>query len=185
MRAVDQFIVLVDADGDDAAGHDVGEVLERCLLDRAFLRGEEDELAFFFEIAHGENGADVFAGLQVEQALHGFALARRAHIGNLVDLEPVDAAGVGEAEQKGVRGVDDELGDEVFFARLHADAAGAAAALLAIDADGRALEVALVADGDGDLLVGDQVFKLQLGGFRRQSGCGARRRTCRALLRAP
>ncbi len=55
--------------------------------------------------------------------------------------------------------------DEVFFARLHAGAAGAAAALLAIDGDGRALEVALVAHRDRDLLVGDQVFKLQLGGF--------------------
>ena len=44
---------------------------------------------------------------------------------------------------------------------------GAAAALLAIDGDGRALEVALMADRDGDLLVGDQVFELQLGGFRR------------------
>ena len=60
-------------------------------------------------------------------------------------------------------GVDDELGDEVFFARLHAHAAGAAAALLAIDADGRALEVALMGDGDGDLLVGNEVFKLEFG----------------------
>ena len=63
----------------------------------------------------------------------------------------------------GVRGVDDELRDEIFFARLHAHAAGAAAALLAVDGDGRALQVALVADRDGDLLVGDEVFKLQLG----------------------
>ena len=62
-----------------------------------------------------------------------------------------------------MRGVDDELRDEVFFARLHAHAAGAAAALLAIDGDGRALEVALMADGDGDLLVGDEVFELKLG----------------------
>ena len=42
---------------------------------------------------------DFFAGLQVEQALHGLALAGGADVGNLVDLEPVDAAGVGEAEQ--------------------------------------------------------------------------------------
>ena len=93
----------------------------------------------------GEDGDDVFAGLQVEQALHGLALAGGADVGDFVDLEPVDAAGVGEAEQVGVGGVDDELRDEVFFARLHAHAAGAAAALLAVDGDGRALEVALVA----------------------------------------
>ena len=163
MRGLDQFVVLVDADRNDAAGHDVGEVLERRLLDCALLRGEEDELAFFFKIANGQNGAHIFARLQVEQALHGFALARRAHVGNLVDLEPVDAAGVGKAEQEGVGGIDDQLRDEILLARLHAHASRAAAPLLAIDADGRALQVALVAHRDGDLLVGDQVFELQLG----------------------
>ena len=161
------------------------EVLERGLLDGALLRGEEDELALFFEVADGQDGADVFAGLEVEQALHGLALAGGADVGNLVDLEPVDAAGVGEAEQEGVGGIDDELGDEVLFAGLHAHAAGAAAALLAIDADGRALEVALMADGDGDLLVGDEVFELQLGGFVDDLRCGGRRRICRGLLPAP
>jgi hypothetical protein len=39
---------------------------------------------------------------------------------------------------------------------------GAAAALLAVDGDGRALQVALVAHRHGNLLVGDQVFELQL-----------------------
>ena len=161
----DQIVVFVDGDGDDAARHDIGEVLEGRLLDDAVARGEEDELAFLFKVAHGQDGANVFAGLQIEQALHALALACGADVGNLVDLEPVDAAGVGEAEQVGVRGVDDELRDEILFARLHADAAGAAAALLAIDGDGRALEVALVADGNGDLLVGDEVFELKLGGL--------------------
>ncbi len=41
----------------------------------------------------------------------------------------------------------------------------AAAPLLAIDADRRALQVALMADRNGNLLVGYQVFKLKLGGF--------------------
>ncbi len=56
----DELVVFVDADGDDAARHDVGEVLERRLLDRALARGEEDELAFFFEVAYGEDGATLF-----------------------------------------------------------------------------------------------------------------------------
>ena len=181
----DQVVVLVDGDGDDAARHDVGEVLERRFLDGAVARGEEDVFVFFFEIADGENGADVFAGLQVEQALHDLALAGGADVGNLVDLEPVDAAGVGEAEQVGVRGVDDELRDEIFFARLHAHAAGAAAALLAIDADGRALEVALMADRDGDLLVGDEVFKLEFSAFVDDLGAAGVAEACRGLLQVP
>ena len=161
----DEFVVLVDADGDDAARHDVGEVLERRLLDGAVARGEEDELAFFLEIAHGEDGAHAFAGLQLEQRSHGFALAGGADVGDLVHLEPVDAAGVGEAQQVGVRGIDDELRDEIFFARLHADAARAATPLLAVGGDRRALEVAGMRDGDRDLLVGDEIFELQFGCF--------------------
>ena len=166
----DELVVLLDVDGDDAARHDVGEVLERGLLDGAVARGEEDVLAFFFEVADGEDGDDLFAGLEVDERGHGLALAGGADVGDFVDLEPVDAAGVGEAEQVGVRGVDDELRDEVLFAGLHAEAAGAAAALLAIDGDGRALEVAGVGDGDGDLLVGDEVFELKLGGLVEDLG---------------
>ena len=62
-------------------------------------------------------------------------------------------------------GVDDELGDEVLFAGLHAETSGAAAALLAVGGDGGALEVAGVGDGDGDLLVGDEVFEGEFGCF--------------------
>ncbi len=64
-----------------------------------------------------------------------------------------------------MRAVDDELRNEVFVTRLHAGAPGAAALLLAVDGDGRALEVARVGDGDGNLLVLDEVFKRELGGF--------------------
>ncbi len=62
-------------------------------------------------------------------------------------------------------GVDDELGDEVLFAGLHAESSGSTAALLAVGGDGGSLEVAGVGDGDGDLLVGDEVFELDLGGL--------------------
>jgi hypothetical protein len=150
--------------------HDVGEVLERGLLDGAVASGEEDVLGVFFEVADGEDGDDFFAGLEVDEGGHGLALAGGADVGDFVDFDPVDAAGVGEAEQIGVGGVDDELGDEVLFAGLHAETAGAAAPLLAVDGDGRALEVAGVGDGDGDLLVGDEVFQAKLGGLVEDLG---------------
>ena len=166
----DELVVLLDVDGDDAARHDVGEVLEGGLLDGAVAGGEEDVLAVFVEVADGEDGDDFFAGLEGDERGHGLALACGADVGDLVDLEPVDAAGVGEAEEIGVRRVDDELGDEVLFAGLHAEAAGASATLLAVDGDGRALEVAGVGDGDGDLLVGDEVFEGELGGLVEDLG---------------
>ena len=97
----DEFVSLLDADGDDAASY-VGEVLELGLLHGAVARGEEDVLALFFEIANGEHGAHGLAGLQVEQVADVLALAGGADVGNLVHLEPVDAAGVGE-DQRGRR----------------------------------------------------------------------------------
>ena len=84
-----------------------------------------------------------------------FAFAGSAYVGNFVDLEPVDSAFVGEDEDVGVRGGDEEVLDEILVAGLHAGAAYASAALHAVGGDGRALHVAGVAEGYGYLLVGD------------------------------
>ena len=172
-----QFVFLLDADGDDAARHHVAEVLQRRLLHGAAAGGEEDELALLFQVAHREQGAHALARLQRHQVGDGLALARGAELGNLVHLQPVHAAGVGEHQDVIVGGGHEQVLDEILLARAHALAAGAAAALLAIGGDGRALQVAGVADGDRDLLVGDQVFQIDLGGFVLDDRCGARRRT--------
>ena len=82
----DELIFLIDANGNDAAGHDVGEILERSFLHRTLARCEEDELAFLFKVANCHDGADVFSGLQVQKTLHALALAGGADVGNLVDL---------------------------------------------------------------------------------------------------
>ena len=57
------------------------------------------------------------------------------------------------------------MGDEIFVARRHAGAALAAAALHAVFGQRRALDVAGMGDGDGDILALDQrlVFDLDLG----------------------
>jgi hypothetical protein len=64
-----------------------------------------------------------------------------------------------------MRRVDDELRDEILFACLHAGAARAAAALLAIDGYRCALQIALMTDRDGDLLIGNKIFQLKFGGL--------------------
>ena len=55
--------------------------------------------------------------------------------------------------------------DEIFVTRFHAHASAAPAPLHAVGGDRRALHVTGVAYGDGYLLICDQVFKLDLGGF--------------------
>src|SRR5579872_3510066 len=88
-----------------------------------------------------------------------------ADVGNFVNLEPVDAAGIGEDQNVSMGRDDEEMLDEILVARLHAGAARASAALHAVGRNGRPLEVAGVADGDCDLLVGNEVFEDDLGGF--------------------
>ena len=51
--------------------------------------------------------------------------------------------------------------DEVAFLCIGADDALAAATLFAVGVDGHTLDVAGVADGNDDLLVGDEVFKVE------------------------
>ena len=55
--------------------------------------------------------------------------------------------------------------DEVLFARLHSHASLAAAFLLAVDADGTALDVAGVGHGDDHVLFGDHVLDADLLGL--------------------
>ncbi len=151
------------------------------LLHRAVASGEEDVFAFFFEIANREHGADGFARLQRNQVADVLALAGGAHVGNLIDLQPVDAARIGEDQNVGVGRGDEEMLDEIFVARLHARASGAATTLHAIRGDRRALQVSGMADGDRHLLVGDQVFEHDFGGFVFDRRCDARRRTASSL----
>src|SRR5208282_3752255 len=98
------------------------------------------------------------------------APAGGAYVGNFVDLEPVDSAFVGKNHDVGVSGGYEEVFDEILFAGLHAGAAGASAALHAVGGDGGALHVAGVAEGYGYLLVGDQVFEDNFGGFVFDAG---------------
>ena len=74
-----------------------------------------------------------FVGGKIRQIDDGFALARAADVGNFVDLQPVQPAAIGKDQDVAVRIRDEDIGDGVFVARLHADAAFAAAALIAID----------------------------------------------------
>jgi hypothetical protein len=59
-----QFVVLFNADGDDAARHHIAEVFERGLLYSSVASNEEDELILLFKIADGQHGARCLSWLQ-------------------------------------------------------------------------------------------------------------------------
>src|SRR5581483_1828576 len=160
-----QLVVFVDADGDNAARHYVGKILERCFLNSTVTGGEEDVLAFLFQIAHLEHGTHGFAGLQRDQVADVLALSGSADVRNFIHFQPVHTPRVGEDKNVGVGGCDEQVLDKILFAGSHAHAAAAATSLLAVGGNGRALHIAGVAHRDRHLLVGDEVFQLDFCGF--------------------
>ena len=97
-------------------------------------------------------------------------LALRPASGQLVHLEPVDLADAREEQQEVVGAGDEEVLDLVFFFEVHAGDADAAALLLAVGGDGQALDVAGLGDRDHHLLLGDQVFDVDLALVRHDLG---------------
>ena len=156
----DEFVASIEADGDDAGGARIGKFGELRFLYRAVFGGEENVTAGFLQIARGNDGRERFVFLEADDAVDGLAARGRGGFGNFVHLQPVHAALRGEQQNVTVRRGDEEVLDEIFVAGLRADAALAAARLMAVDVDRRALDVAGMADGDGHLFVFDQVFEL-------------------------
>ena len=143
----------------------VREILELGLLHQAIAGGEENILARFFQVADRDHGAHILARLQSYKVADVFAFPGGADVGDLIHLQPVDAAGIGEDKNEGVSGGDEQMLDEILVTRLHAGPALAATALHAVGGDRSALHVTAVAYRDCDLLVGDQVFQVDFRGL--------------------
>src|SRR4029453_15033550 len=93
-----QLIAILQADGLDAARARVRVSFQLGLLHLALARHEED-VAAGVEVADRHAGGDVLPLAQREEIHHRLALGGPAPFGNLVDLEPVDLARVGEEQQ--------------------------------------------------------------------------------------
>src|SRR3954464_5813856 len=160
----DHRIVRFHAHGNDAAGARVGKGRQFGFLHHAFARAHDDELVLF-ELLPREHGGDPLPLLHRDEVGDRLALAARPDVGDLVDLQPVGAAAVGEDHDVGVRRGDEQVADEILFARAHADAPLAAALLVAIRGDRRPLDVAGVADGDRHVLFVDQLLDAEVAGL--------------------
>jgi hypothetical protein len=79
------------------------------------------------------SSARTFSSLLERQVDDRLPARCRADLGQLVDLQPVEPAAVGEDENVGVRRRDEEVLDDVLFLRHHADLALPAAALFAVE----------------------------------------------------
>ena len=161
----DQAIALLQIDGNDAARPGPREFHQRRLLDRA-IRGRLEDESALREIAHRQDGLDLFAFLQIEQLDNGFAARLTARLRNLVDLEPVDPPTITEAEDVGVRAGDQQLVDKILFLHARGDLAAAATALGAVIGQRLRLDVTGVGQRDHHVLIDDQVLHLERDALR-------------------
>ena len=159
----DDAVILRQLHGDLAGLVDLHEVGQGIAPHIARLGGEDHMQLFPFAfVGQRQDGGDALAFRQRQQIHHRLALARDAGLGQPPDLEFIGHAGGGE-EQHRRMGVGDEQGsNEVLIPCRHAGAALAAAALHPVIGQRRALDIAIVRDGDGDVLALDQRLVLDL-----------------------
>ena len=115
---VDQLIVFLELDGDDAALERPAVGLQLGLFHEALARGHHQVVVGLVEVADGAAVGDLFVLGQVQQ-IHdrpAFALARELR--QVVDLLPVDLALGREEQQVVVRAGDEQVLDRIVFVGL-------------------------------------------------------------------
>ena len=172
-----EFVAVLDIDGNDAALADVAVGGEVALLDHARLGGEEDVLVLVPRLIlaraglrlDAHDGGDFLAGFELEKIGDGTAFGGAAHFGDVVGFLDVATALLGEENEVVVRARGEEVFDEIVFlvfgvglARLHADDALAAAFLGAVVAHCGPLDEAAVGHGDDAAFVGDEILDVDL-----------------------
>ena len=161
-----QAVALFEADGDDAVAAAAVVSLHDGLLDHA-ARGGEQQVLVLGELAAADDARDLLAVLERQQ-VHDRGAARLARtLGQLMDLQAVDLALVGEEQHVLVGARDEHLVDDIVLFEVRSGHALAAALLRAVGGHGDALHVAGMGDGDDHLLVGDEVLDVEraLGGL--------------------
>ena len=157
----DELVVLTQAHGNKAALAAPGIERGAGALHHAPACGEEERLVLG-EFAHGQDGVDPLVLFHGHEVGDMHALGRPAAVRHLMDLELVHTALVGEHQQELVVRRGDEFLHEIVFAGMHSGHALAATALLLVDAEARALDVATARKGDDHVVVGQQVFDVDV-----------------------
>ena len=76
------------------------------------------ELSITCQVLHADEGIDAVACLDVEEVLQGTALSVLSALGDLVDLEPIAAAHLGEEQHRLVHRSRVDVLNEVFVTRI-------------------------------------------------------------------
>ena len=157
----DEGVPLVQAQGPDAAGPDVLQGRHRQALHRAPAGDHEQIQLLLGKVPEVDHGLDPLPRLHLEDVHDVGALGGLAALGDLIALLAIDLARVGEEEQIVVGGGGEHVHHIVLLPGGDALAALAALGLGGILADGGALDIARLGQGEHALLLLDQVLDVQ------------------------
>ena len=156
-----EFVVVTQVDRDQAVTTARVVRVEGGLLDRALLRGEEQE-AFAGEVARVDDRLDLLVGLQRQQVDDRHALGGAFTLGDVERPQAIHLAPVREEQQVRVRGGEDHVAHDVVDLELAARHATAAAALRLERRGLDGLDVLGLRHHDDEFLVVDEILDRHL-----------------------
>ena len=169
-HGIEQGVSFTNGQGLDTlvAAALVGVILEAGLLDNALLGHEGDKVVLhvFGVLDPGgiKIGADAVVGFDGKQVLHCAALGCTHAFGKFVDLEAVAHALFGKEEHGRVHVSHIDMLDEIFIAGGSALLADSAAGLRTEFGERGTLDISKMGDGDDHILIGVEVFRIELVG---------------------
>ena len=166
---VDEQVIFCQAERAQAGLADVLQVAQDDALDNA-AAGDKDHVLVVGKFPDGEHGRDLLAGLDLQEVYDVLPLCGAAGLGDLVSLELVDLAVVGEEQDIVMGGGREDIAHKVLLAGGHGVDAAAAAALGAVSRGGHALDIARVGEGIGRVLLLNEVLNVNLIGDSRDLG---------------
>ena len=161
---VDDRLALVELHGDDAGAPHVDEIGQLVAPHGAAGGGEHHVEIRPARLVLGQrhDRGDALVLLERQDVDQRLAARLRRRERQPPHLLLVDLAARGEEQHRRVGVGDEQAGDEILLAGLHAGAALAAAALRPVGRQRHALDVAVMGDGDDHVLALDQVLVLHL-----------------------
>ena len=157
----DQLVVFVQAQGDDSTPQGTAKGDQLRLLDGPAPRDHQQAFVFA-ELAHGDQPRNPLAIAKLQQVDDRTAAGGAGCQRQVVNLDPVNLALVGEEQDVIVSQGNEHMLEEVAFLGVGRGDAAAPPALSAIGAGGQPLDVTVVSDGHDHVFLADQRFLVEV-----------------------
>ena len=157
----DEEVAVVQVDGDDARRARPRELGKRRLFHRPVGSGHEYE-AVIDKLLDRQHRGDLFVLEQGDQVDDRLAARDAAALRHVVDLEPVDAPAIREAQNVIVRVGDEQVVDEIVFLGARRLLASPATPLRAVLGNGLRLHVATMRERDHHVFGRDEILQRQI-----------------------